>query len=715
MGATASAGVGAAVQAGVTALASRAAVSFVNNNGDIGKVLEELGSSEGVKSIATAMVTAGVLQGLSEVLPDNLANATNGSAKFTDQLQRQLIDGAASAVVRSAINGTSLEDELRSGLTDAILNTVAAQSADGIGGLKYYGDINGFTQNVLHAIAGCAVGAARADSSSGCGAGALGAVIGELTANAFGRDEYGNVRPGAVEMTQVLAAIGGAVAGLDAEGINIAAASSANAAINNALSNRGATKLMSDLRACSSGTNKSCDVEKLRKEMTLDAEKQTARIERDCGTGGSLNQCMGTSTTASHNLQRLTEAYFYADTPEKKALVNGLIDQQLTDMTKMYETLEKQHSAAGAGELLKAAIVGALPYAGIAVGSMVGTKLGGTTVAKAPTGGKPSGGATCSFRGDMQVKTRSGYTQIKDIRVGDNVYARNELDGAVGYKNVLAQYSNPYKETVYVTAKDKNGEAQVIVSNVIHPFFAQVPGTERGTVLPKASEGHDYRGPILRAQWVDAANLKAGYRLLGSSGSWLEVTQVQRTTEPLKAYNLTVADFHTYFVKGEEGQEGVWVHNTCAYTADQLPNARPIGTQNANGRQEYTAVVNEGTRYQETRVFYKGVDGKYYDSLKTFDGKMLGIDGAQTASKPMWKGEGKSRIDVENPNPGQRAGQIHYQDENNKKYYYDANKKIFYNEKSMDPAPKKVQAMLDDKSFVKGLNKALSVLGVLQD
>ena len=258
MGSTISAGVSTAVQAGVTALASRAAVSFVNNNGDIGKVLEELGSSEGVKSIATAMVTAGVLEGLSKVLPNNLANATNGSAKFTDQLQRQLIDGAASAVVRSAINGTSLEDELRWGLTDAILNTVAAQSADGIGKLKYDGDISAFTQNVLHAIAGCAVGAVRADSSGGCGAGALGAVIGELTANAFGRDEYGNVMPGAVEMTQVLAAIGGAVAGLDAEGIYVAANASANAAINNALSLRGSAKLRGDLRACSEGTDKSC-------------------------------------------------------------------------------------------------------------------------------------------------------------------------------------------------------------------------------------------------------------------------------------------------------------------------------------------------------------------------------------------------------------------------------------------------------------------------
>jgi filamentous hemagglutinin family protein len=546
LGTTISAGVGSAVQIGVTAIASRAAVSFVNNDGDIGKVLKELGSSESIKNIATAMVTAGVLQGLSEVLPENLARATNGSAKFGDQLQRQLIDGAAIAVVRSAINGTSLEAELRAALTDALLNTVAAQSAYGIGTLAYNGDINAFTQNVLHAIAGCAVGAVRADNASGCGAGALGAVIGELTASTFGRDEYGNVLPGAVEMTQVLAAIAGAVAGLDANGIYIASASSANAAINNALSMRGSTKLKSDLRACSSGTDKSCDVDKLREEMTRDIDKQTARIKSACGGSGSLDNCTALANSANLTLNNLIEASFYADTPEKRALVDDLIGRQLTDMTEMYEALAKQQSTAGFADLLKTAIAGALPIVGPGIGTMLGTKLGGIGV-KAPIGGSLGGATTC-----------------------------------------------------------------------------------------------------------------------------------------------------------------------CAYTAEQLPNARPIGTQNANGREEYSAVVNAGTKYQETRVFYKGADGKYYDTLQTFDGKMLGIDGAQTASKTMWRGDGKSRIDVENPKPGQRAGQIHYQDENNNKYYYDVNRKVFYNENSMDLAPKKVQAMLDDKNFVKGLNKALSVLGVPQ-
>ncbi|OUL98180.1 hypothetical protein A8M77_32980 [Variovorax sp. JS1663] len=63
--------------------------------GDLGKVLKELGSSEGIKAIVTSMLTAGAIQGLSTsgLLPENLANATNGSGRFTDQLQRQLIDG----------------------------------------------------------------------------------------------------------------------------------------------------------------------------------------------------------------------------------------------------------------------------------------------------------------------------------------------------------------------------------------------------------------------------------------------------------------------------------------------------------------------------------------------------------------------------------------------------------------------------------------------
>jgi len=82
--------------------------------------------------------------------------------------------------------------------------------------------------------------------------------------------------------------------------------------------------------------------------------------------------------------------------------------------------------------------------------------------------------------------------------------------------------------------------------------------------------------------------------------------------------------------------------------------------------------------------------------------KMLGEDGVQTASKTLWKGKGKERIDVENPNPGQRPGQIHYQDNSNNKYLYDPKTNTF------PDAPRSVNKLLEDKKFKSAIDKALT-------
>ncbi|CAN7216502.1 DUF637 domain-containing protein [Variovorax sp. LjRoot175] len=245
MGATVSAGASAAVQAGVTALASRAAVSLAvslaNNNGDLGKVLKEMGSSESIKAIATSMLTAGVIEGLSAsgLLPSNQANATNGKALFTDQLQRQLIDGVASSLVRSAINGTSLEDELSYGLASALLNTVAPQGAFEIGDMKANGTLNDFTRQVAHAIVGCAVGAGRASTggssaASGCSSGAVGAVVGSLTAGfmlANGPQDTASVS----SLGALMGGIAGALIGGDASSASIGLQAAEDAVANNEL------------------------------------------------------------------------------------------------------------------------------------------------------------------------------------------------------------------------------------------------------------------------------------------------------------------------------------------------------------------------------------------------------------------------------------------------------------------------------------------------
>ena len=167
---------------------------------------------------------------------------------------------------------------------------------------------------------------------------------------------------------------------------------------------------------------------------------------------------------------------------------------------------------------------------------------------------------TCSFRGDMEVKTEQGYKPIASIKVGDKVYAKNELTGQMTYQRVQAHYNNPYDFTVYVEVIDEQGKHQTIVSNKIHPFFTQV---NEGELVP-SSEGHHYNGEIQNAQWVDAQNLKAGYKLLSENNHWQTVKGVTIKAEKLSAYNLTVETYHTYFIKGANSDlDGVWVHNDC--------------------------------------------------------------------------------------------------------------------------------------------------------
>ncbi|HGG9858049.1 TPA: HINT domain-containing protein, partial [Neisseria meningitidis] len=118
-----------------------------------------------------------------------------------------------------------------------------------------------------------------------------------------------------------------------------------------------------------------------------------------------------------------------------------------------------------------------------------------------------------------------GYKAIARIRTGDRVFAKDEASGKTGYKPVTARYGNPYQETVYIEISDGIGNNQTLISNKIHPFYSQ-------------------------GKWIQAGRLKKGDTLLSESGAKQTVQNITLKQQPLKAYNLTVADWHTYFVKG---------------------------------------------------------------------------------------------------------------------------------------------------------------------
>ncbi|EMU3213525.1 pretoxin [Neisseria gonorrhoeae] len=165
------------------------------------------------------------------------------------------------------------------------------------------------------------------------------------------------------------------------------------------------------------------------------------------------------------------------------------------------------------------------------------------------------------------VKTADGYKAIARIRAGESVLSKDEASGETGYKPVTARYGNPYRETVYIKVSDGIGNSQTLISNRIHPFYSQ-------------------------GKWIQAGRLKKGDTLLSESGAKQTVQNITLKQQPLKAYNLTVADWRTYFVKGNQAEtEGVWVHNDCPY--GNLSDNKSVGEGKKFTPAQKKAIIQE--------------------------------------------------------------------------------------------------------------------------
>ena len=217
----------------------------------------------------------------------------------------------------------------------------------------------------------------------------------------------------------------------------------------------------------------------------------------------------------------------------------------------------------------------------------------------------------------MEVKTDKGFAAIASIRAGDKVWARNEQSGLMNYQSVLRTINSTDPDTAYLVVADQNGKQQTIVSDSKHPYFAQY-GTD--PTPPQPSPGKPYHGNIANAYWVNAANLEAGHKLIDDSGNWQTVVSVTVKKEPLNSYNLEVDNDHTYFIRGLQGERGIWVHNKDCW--NQLPaNA----TMDKVGGQE----VYRFTDRNRTVMVVKndkwtpgGKEAKYYE-VNIVDGKAV--------------------------------------------------------------------------------------------
>jgi hypothetical protein len=260
-----------AVNAGFVALQAQAAVAMVNNGGDIGKTLQQLGSEQSVKNLLITMATAGALEKLNSTyfadaqpatvsgqaldgagsassaasIASNGLTTTQAANQFGRNLLKNVTNNVAGAAISSAINGQPLDEKaLSSALTSALLTTGLASGANKIGDAAAAGDISAFTQKLAHAALGCAGGAAMAGNSSGCSAGAVGAVVGEMAADYYRNNNSDPAlsaeqnKANALAFAKVMSAASGVLVGGGGDNVaavNIANTTGTNAAANNRL------------------------------------------------------------------------------------------------------------------------------------------------------------------------------------------------------------------------------------------------------------------------------------------------------------------------------------------------------------------------------------------------------------------------------------------------------------------------------------------------
>ncbi|MCL5920917.1 DUF637 domain-containing protein [Neisseria meningitidis] len=219
----------AATDAAFASLASQASVSFINNKGDVGKTLKELGRSSTVKNLVVAAATAGVADKIGASALNNVSDK-----QWINNLTVNLANAGSAALINTAVNGGSLKDNLEANILAALVNTAHGEAASKIKQL----DQHYITHKIAHAIAGCAAAAANKGK---CQDGAIGAAVGEIVGEAlvkntdFSRMSATEIEKAKAKITAYAKLVAGATVGVTGGNVDVAANASETAVKNNAL------------------------------------------------------------------------------------------------------------------------------------------------------------------------------------------------------------------------------------------------------------------------------------------------------------------------------------------------------------------------------------------------------------------------------------------------------------------------------------------------
>ncbi|WAC71209.1 hemagglutinin repeat-containing protein [Roseateles sp. SL47] len=152
----------------------------------------------------------------------------------------------------------------------------------------------------------------------------------------------------------------------------------------------------------------------------------------------------------------------------------------------------------------------------------------------------------CFVAGTL-IHTVDGPKAIETFVGGELVLSRDEFTQAPGVRPVVATVSTEDQPIFEVVIVDADGRTEALQTTSEHPFWVtHVPG-----------DGESLEEGAGTAQWVRAASLEPGMRVIDLLGRDLTVHAQRALERKATVYNIEVHEHHTYHVGGM----GVWVHN----------------------------------------------------------------------------------------------------------------------------------------------------------
>jgi len=164
--------------------------------------------------------------------------------------------------------------------------------------------------------------------------------------------------------------------------------------------------------------------------------------------------------------------------------------------------------------------------------------------------------ATCCFVAGTLVETKDGLQPIEKLEIGDLVLARDTNTGETQLKPVTDLIRRHDRVIWEVSLSGVNGEAELFETTDDHPWW------------------------IAGIGWTTTEQLTPNMSVITANGRGMVITLIIKTTRTDATYNITVADFETYFV----GKQQVLVHN-CKNKLTKQQRKQQVRAQRKEARE----------------------------------------------------------------------------------------------------------------------------------